>query len=213
MSLQECNLLDLTGIKESGVDGLLICVVQKSDIRHRLIFVFNHYLVLPCDELLLLLLYHLGICLVPLQRISLLLDHLSGLGLLRDQVPDLREVVRKLLVICPPLLGLNMRHHRRLGEHVLGLKAVAVLSAELPHQVFLLLVELLVHLKVLLLLKFQNVLHDVGDVAGLRDVRFTRIQVSLVELSLVMLEVNFVFSLLSKNPQVLLLSSQDYVRL
>jgi hypothetical protein len=153
--------------------------------------------VLPCDELLLLLLYHLGICLVPLESISFLLNHFSGLGLLGDQVPDLSEVVSELLVLCPLLLGLNMSHHSRLGEHVLGLKAVVVLGAELPHQVFLLFVKLLVQLKVLLLLKFQHVFHDIGDVTRLRDVRFTRIQVSLVELSLVMLEVNFVFSLLS----------------
>ena len=152
---------------------------------------------LPRDEIFLLLLYHLGICLVPLESIRSLLDHLSGLGLLSDQVPDLSEVVREVLVLCPLVLGLNMRHHRRLGEHVLGLKAVVVLGAELPHQVFLLFVKLLVQLKVLLLLKFQNVFHHIGDVSRLRDVRFTRIQVSLVELSLVMLEVNFVFSLLS----------------
>jgi hypothetical protein len=73
-----------------------------------------------------------------------------------------------------------MRHHSRLSEHVLGLKAVVVLGAELPHQVFLLFVKLLVQLKVLLLLKFQNVFHDIGDVSRFRDVRFTRIQVSLV---------------------------------
>ena len=152
---------------------------------------------LPCDKLLLLLLYHLGIRLVPLESIRFLLDHLSGLSLLGDQVPDLSEVVRELLFLRPLLLGLNMRHHRGLGEHVLCLKAVVVLGAELPHQVLLLFVKLLVQLKVLFLLKFQNVFHDIGDVSRLRDVRFTCIQVSLVELSLVMLEVNFVFSLLS----------------
>ena len=152
---------------------------------------------LSCDELLLLLLYHLGICFAPLKSISLLLDHLSSLSLLGDQVPNLGKVVRKLLFLCPLLLGLNMSHHRRLGEQVLGLKAVVIFGAELPHQVFLIFVKLLVQLQILLLLKFQNVFHDIGDMSRLRDVRFSRIQVSLVELSLIMLEINFVFSLLS----------------
>lgn len=196
MPLQECDLLDFTRIKKSRANGLLVGITEKCCIREGLVFVLHNHLMLSRNKLLLLLLDHLCISLVAFQCIGPLLNQLTSLRLFGDQVSDLSEVVCELLVIVPLLLCLHVCHHSRLREDVLSLEPLRLLVPQLSHQLLLFLVELLVHLEVLLLLELQDVFHDLGDMPRLGDVLLPGIEVSLVLLSLVVLQLQLFVSLL-----------------
>lgn len=168
LSLLESDLLNFTRVKESRVDGLLSHIVLN--VRARLVFVTSGmHLVLSFNEIFFILSDILSVSLISFERISLILDHLAQMCLLRDQIPDLREIIRELPLLGPLPPGLHMRLHDVLDEHLLFVYPLHVLVPELSHQLLLVLVELLVDAHVRVLLHPQHVLHHLRHLPRLRD--------------------------------------------
>ena len=94
--------------------------------------------------------------------------------LLRDQIPYLCEVISELPLFGPLPPCLHMCLHHIFDEHLLLVYPVEVLLPELPHQLLLVLVELLVDAHVRVLLHPQHVLHHLRDLARLRNFLLAR---------------------------------------
>jgi hypothetical protein len=75
------------------------------------------------------------------------------------QVPNLCEIISELPVLGPLPPRLHVTLHHVLDYHLLRVYPLLVLLPELPHQLLLVLVELLVDAHVRVLLHPQHVLH------------------------------------------------------
>lgn len=100
--------------------------------------------------------------------------HLAYLGLFADHVPNLVEVVGEVFLFHLHRLLLSVElHYHLLSQSVLALLFLLPLD-QLLHQVFLFLVESSVHIFVGILLKLDNLLHDLIDLLHLGHFKLAR---------------------------------------
>jgi hypothetical protein len=178
LSLLESDLLNFTRIEESRVDGLFSYIVLN--VCARLVFVAScMHLVLSFNEIFFILSDHLSVSLISFECIRLILDHLPQMCLFSYQIPNLCEIISELSVLRPLPPCLHVTLHHVLDYHLLGVYPLLVLLPELPHQLLLVPVELLVDAHVRVLLHPQHVLHHLRHLPGLRYLQFTRLFLKL----------------------------------
>jgi len=140
-------------------------IISNSGIR--LILVAVNHLVLPFNKIFLILPDILSIGFIPFESISLVLNHLSQMRLLCDQIPDLSEIVRELPIFRSLSSCFHMCLDDTLDGHLFSMNSFQVFLAHFLHEFLLFTVELLVNPHICILFDSQYMLHDFRDLSRL----------------------------------------------